>query len=99
MTKEQEAEVCRLRSEGLTYSKIAVQLGISLTKAWAVFRPKNGKPKPKQPVVTRVVVTRRPPSVPIRKPIKLTDRAKPKPTKLELYRQFAVACANTARVS
>jgi hypothetical protein len=99
MTGEPEAEVRRLRSTGLTYSKIAAQLGISLTKAWAVFRPKNEKPKPKQPVVTRVVVTRRPPSVPIRKTIKLTDRTKPQPTKPELYRQFAVACANTARLA
>jgi hypothetical protein len=106
MTPEQIDLATKLRAGGMSYEKIARQLGIaSDATVWKFFNPRPPKPKPPPPQEPK-----RPPaalllppqlyhgSIPIQRHVTFIERNSPQLSKPELQRDLALAVRNTARL-
>jgi transposase len=105
MTNEQKALAIRLRSEGTTYRKIAVKLGVSDSAAYKFLI--SLKPKPK-PVPIQKSESKVPTLLPphqlntrciIRREIDPAKRGARPLTRSEMYETLATAWRNTAQLA
>jgi hypothetical protein len=103
MTDAQRTKAIELRKTGLSYEKIAKQIGASDSATWKLFHPKPPKPKPPPPPV--IVKPKLLPSRPLRSscpspkyfnPDLFSNQ--PQPTKTELRIMLHDAVVATARM-
>jgi hypothetical protein len=104
LTAEQIEVAKRLRDQGLSYERIAKQIGISESASWKFFNPRPPKPKPPPPSKpnTALAPIFPPPtlyhgSIPIQRHITFIERNLPQPTRNEMYASLRTAVLNTRR--
>lgn len=108
LTADHAATATQLRSQGMSYLKIAQHFGCSETKVYNHFRIKKPKP-PTEPKAKKPLEPTRPSSilpqiihphsgsVPMLRHVHYADRLRPQPTREQMYSMLHTAVLNTGR--
>jgi hypothetical protein len=103
LTDEQATLAKQLRAGGMSYERIAKQIGISESASWKHFNPRPRNPKPPPPKPRPPPASLLPPptlyhgSIPIQRHVTFSERNSPQPTRNEMYASLRTAVLNTRR--